>query len=703
MKEKNFKRKFLAATLGALIVVNIMSLCDLSVVKLGNFSANLNSDDITTSVDDVTDETRESIKQDILYALDNFETKIPLSDYNITTEVFSSVANEVLEENPQYFFVGISNFVVGYSLNKYNSTGLFVASSATINYPENGDIETIKNKISFVNEAADKIVAGIDDSMTDIEKALYVHDYLALNYKYDERIHSSDPNEKSQTVFDIYNFFSQGTGVCQAYTCAYRYVMQYKLGITSKIAVSSSMGHAWNIILINGNWYHVDVTWDDPTPDMEGNVNHNYFLMSDEAMLANDHHDWNISDGQSYSCSDTSYDQYWWHDVSTEIYRIDGKWYSIDNNGEFAARDVNTGETDTSSAASFTIEQDRWYAWNSGTVYWCGNYTVLLKSGNVFLYNTTENVYVINADGSNKRLVANIPKSEHNGFQIFGIGIDENNNLYAVLQNNPQNTQDADGNTIYVQKEIYNIANISDIDSVAAPADNGSSDSDDIDWNQINQIITQESSVEVSLDSDHATLPSDVVENAKGKDINIIVNIGSYQWTVNGLDVSDEDVADVNLGVNENKGIVPEDVTDKYTDGQKTVEVNLDYEGQFGYTANLKIYVGKEYAGKTVSILHYNTENERLDYQGVSVVDEDGNAELPFYHASSYMLVIDDKPIGLLGDLNADGNLDLTDYLRFKQYLIGQSSDIKLVNADMDGDNRITIKDAVLLSKQLLK
>ena len=66
------------------------------------------------------------------------------------------------------------------------------------------------------------------------------------------------------------------------------------------------------------------------------------------------------------------------------------------------------------------------------------------------------------------------------------------------------------------------------------------------------------------------------------------------------------------------------------------------------------------------------------------------------------MLVIDDKPVGLPGDLNADGNVDLTDYMRFKQYLIGQSSDIKLVNADVDGDNRITIKDAVLVSKQLL-
>ena len=251
MKEKNYKRKFLAATLGALIVVNIMSLCDLSVVKLGNFSANLNSDEITTSVDDVTDETRESLKQDIIYALDNFETKIPLSDYNITTDVFSSVASEVIEENPQYFYIAINCFTVGYSLNKYNSTGLFVASSATINYPENGDIEAIKNKINFVNETADKIVSGIEDSMSDIEKALYVHDYLALNYKYDERIHSSDPNERNQSVFDIYNFFSQGTGVCQAYTAAYKYIMQYKLGIPSKIAISSSMGHAWNIIYVN--------------------------------------------------------------------------------------------------------------------------------------------------------------------------------------------------------------------------------------------------------------------------------------------------------------------------------------------------------------------------------------------------------------------------------------------------------------------
>lgn len=48
-----------------------------------------------------------------------------------------------------------------------------------------------------------------------------------------------------------------------------------------------SQNHAWNAIQIDGNWYQVDVTWDDPVPDEKGRVIYTYFNVTDEIMRRN--------------------------------------------------------------------------------------------------------------------------------------------------------------------------------------------------------------------------------------------------------------------------------------------------------------------------------------------------------------------------------------------------------------------------------
>ncbi len=695
LKEKKIKRRFLAATLGSLIVVNVLSLCDFSVVKLGNSSANLSSTEITLSRDAVDAETEVAFKQYVIEQIEAFNTeKFSIRDYNLSEAVARELMTEIVQSSPKYFYFNPIGSGITYSTNYYNETGEKYATSVYPSY-----IDDAQNKAAFVEQVADEIVAGIDDSMSDIEKALYVHDYIALNYSYDERVYT-DPYS---TVYDIYGFFEQETGVCQAYTTAYQYIMQYKLGIPTSIVTSINMGHAWNIIQIDGNWYHVDVTWDDPVPNMDGFVNHNHFLLSDSRISYNDdgsqsHYDWNYIKNYDVECSDTTYDAHWWRGISSEIYRIDGNWYSVDADGNFLAHDVKSGEV-ISDAPSFKIEDDTWYVWNS-TAHWMGNYTKVLRYGDKFIYNLTEDIYVINSDGSDKRLLMNIPKEEHNGYVIYNMKIDENGTLLVTLQNNPRVGDDGTP----VMTEIFEAGNMADLVG-SASAQTTSEVITEVNWTEVVSNLEQEDTVEISIAEEAAQLPAEVVESAKGKDVELIINVGSYQWSVNGLDVADTDVADVNLNVSENSGIVPAEITEKYTDGQKTVEVNLAHEGQFGYNANLRVFVGTEYAGKTASILHYEDDNSRLAYQGTSVVGEDGYAVLNLSHASSYMVILDDKPVGLPGDADADGKTALVDYMMFKNYLINNLSadSLKLVNVDMDGDSSITIRDAVLLSKELTK
>lgn len=707
--KKSLKRKFLAATLGALIVVNIVSVCDFSVVKFGGFSANLNNpDQITMSLEELDEETLTAVKNRIIEGLDNCEEEIPMTEYCISYEVAARLMEIVLAENPQYYYIGTNYYACGSYFR--GNEDIIYATKIKIYYPlEQSEIESQRQ---FIDSCADEIISKTE-GMSDLEKALYVHDQLALNYSYDTRVFSEDQDVRNQTNFRLYGFFEEKTGVCDAYSAAYTYILR-KLGIPVKKVSSSSMQHSWNVIQIDGHWYHVDVTWDDPMPDRQGTVAHEYFLLSDAQIqsLPTSHHDWTFQYGEEVVCDDTTYDNYWWSNVSTEIFRINGKWFSINDEGEFLERDVQSGNVVQTSGNTFSIERDKWYAWNSDVNYWTGNYTTLINNGEEFFYNTTEDVYVINIDGSNKRLVANFPKEEHNGFQIYGLAVDENNMLYVNLQNNPQDVRDENGNIVQpmeVQKVV--ISDISTASSSAVEVDDDSNSGngqtsviDFVNWNEINDFIKENNSVEISVSDKNTELPSEVVENIKGKDLDIIIDMNSYQWIINGMDVSDEEIADVNLGVSENLGIVPDEVNDMYIDDQKAVEVNLDHEGQFGYNATLRIYVGKEYASQIASVFHYQPENNRLDYQESVTVDEDGYADLNLCHASSYMVVIDDKAVGLPGDIDADGNTNLKDYVMLKQYLVGKSSvePVKLINTDMNGDGRISIGDAVILARQII-
>lgn len=68
--------------------------------------------------------------------------------------------------------------------------------------------------------------------------------------------------------------------------------MQNKLGISCLVVSSDPISHAWNLIEIGGQYYHVDVTWDDPTWDVIGRVTHNNFLLSDTGITKTGHSGW---------------------------------------------------------------------------------------------------------------------------------------------------------------------------------------------------------------------------------------------------------------------------------------------------------------------------------------------------------------------------------------------------------------------------
>jgi len=140
--------------------------------------------------------------------------------------------------------------------------------------------------------------------MSEFDKELAIHDYLVLHteYDYDNYLKDTIPDDS----YSAYGVFFKGTAVCQGYTYA-AHLMLELAGIDSQIVTGTANGggHAWNKVNIDGDYYNLDVTWDDPVPDVEGRTVYAYFNVTDEQLAKN--HEWVMSDFPAATATAANY------------------------------------------------------------------------------------------------------------------------------------------------------------------------------------------------------------------------------------------------------------------------------------------------------------------------------------------------------------------------------------------------------------
>lgn len=124
---------------------------------------------------------------------------------------------------------------------------------------------------------------------SDYERALALHDELVRHASYrKERLGSP----RSTVVTDL---LLEGKGVCEGYTHAYRLLLDMA-GIENRYVAGKADGerHSWNLVKLEGQWVHVDCTYDDPLPDVPGRAWHSWFGLTD-SMIGRSH-TWNRKD-----------------------------------------------------------------------------------------------------------------------------------------------------------------------------------------------------------------------------------------------------------------------------------------------------------------------------------------------------------------------------------------------------------------------
>lgn len=203
----------------------------------------------------------------------------------------------------------------------------------------------------YVEMNVQEVVASIDkQSLSDVDKVRAVNDYIVANTAYTDQTTSSPHS--------AYTVLAEHGGVCQGYALLAHSMLQ-KLGIETKYIVGyvGKEGHAWNLVKLDGQWYHLDTTWNDPVPDRKGAVRYQYFLVDDRTMAKD--HTWIAEDYPKATSTKYNY----FHNVDFAAKVGQQIFYSnVSDNNKLYMLDLETGKSKrvSNSRAQYVVYADGW-------------------------------------------------------------------------------------------------------------------------------------------------------------------------------------------------------------------------------------------------------------------------------------------------------------------------------------------------------
>lgn len=311
-------------------------------------------------------------------AWDNMETTISLIDLKIPASQYQDVCDEywrILHDNPEYFWPA------GGMINKLYGSPMGYIHSMNISYGYT-DTNTIAEKKKALDEATAEILLNISDDMTEFEKVMTVHDYMVLNYSY---------GGNAETQHSIF-IMTEKAGVCMGYALAFNHLMNV-LGIESTYVSSPKnyMNHAWNLVELDGKWYHIDLTFDDPLNprgnDMYSYVSHEYALLSTNAIRNADvpHDGFDLG---TLEADSTIYDKAPWRNSTGAVVTCNSKHYYVSNNSVMDEDGNIIHENLDVDGNGWNIYKDGIYNYTLST-----SYTGLATYGNCIYYNTDKAIY----------------------------------------------------------------------------------------------------------------------------------------------------------------------------------------------------------------------------------------------------------------------------------------------------------------------
>lgn len=216
---------------------------------------------------------------------------------------FQSAWNAFTYDYPEIFYIDITKLIL---TTKTTSIGIFSTHRVELANEENSTYyaEGISSKSDLIykeeyaKKIRDKIVNNLK-GYSNYEQIKYVHNWLIDNLEYDTTYKQTD-------IHNVYGALVNRKVVCEGYARAFKYILDgldienILVSGTATNSNNSTESHAWNYVKLDGKWYAIDVTWDDPIIKGGGRLTdklrYQNFLKGKDEFLSNHREDGYLSE-----------------------------------------------------------------------------------------------------------------------------------------------------------------------------------------------------------------------------------------------------------------------------------------------------------------------------------------------------------------------------------------------------------------------
>ena len=249
----------------------------------------------------------------------------------------------------------------------------------------------------------------VEESMTDVEKITALHDWMTIHCDY-----GLSPN--GQTA---YGAIVEGTAVCTGYAEGLAYLANLA-GLEAVSTYSAAVDHAWILVMLDGERYFCDCTWDDGKNAKMGLIRHKYMLFNENNAADTGRYGWDSTE----SVPGGPLEEIPWRNAVTRvIFRENYAWY-IDEDFRLIRCDRSTWETEV----LLTIE-DRWHVWEDDSMAYTELYTGLVLIRGRLYFNTPRAICSVDTEGQNQKIEFTPDTSEG---LIYGIAVRDGDLCYSL-------------------------------------------------------------------------------------------------------------------------------------------------------------------------------------------------------------------------------------------------------------------------------
>jgi hypothetical protein len=230
-----------------------------------------NMDELFYLIRDAMYHNRESLKIDIQSYNGDIAKDFP--------GIFDKASKVVTE------ITGVEDFISSW---KYLSSSNTFTLTIGYRYSKSSFTQRQQNAKAALNKARVTVAKLINPGMSEYDREKTLHDYIVNNtrYDYENYLKNTIPDES----FNAYGCLVRGTAVCEGYSKAMKLLCDLSsldcMVINGKAKNGTRLdGHAWNIVKVDGEYYHLDVTNDDPVAKNGSNIlTYYYFNLPDSEM-----------------------------------------------------------------------------------------------------------------------------------------------------------------------------------------------------------------------------------------------------------------------------------------------------------------------------------------------------------------------------------------------------------------------------------